>query len=118
MRLQCVGNNRRQGLRDLTGLGQQQTAARAQFQIGECLFAQKQFEEAVRALLKVDILYAYPEWSAAALHEAGRCFVEMRDPAAARRHFQQVIDEHAETEWATLARRELDRLDRAAIPGR
>ena len=53
------------------------TAARAQFQIGECLFAQKKHEEAVSAFLKVDILYAYPEWSAAALYEAGQCFERM-----------------------------------------
>ncbi|MCH7813400.1 MAG: tetratricopeptide repeat protein, partial [Planctomycetes bacterium] len=34
------------------------TAARAQFQMGECLFAQQEYDEAVRELLKVDILYA------------------------------------------------------------
>lgn len=106
-----------QSYREVVDRHQGKTAARAQFQIGECLFAQKSFDEAVRALLKVDILYAYPEWSAAALHEAGRCFVELRDPTAARQHFQQVIDEHADTEWATLARRELERLDRAGVPG-
>lgn len=33
------------------------TAARAQFQIGECLFAGEQYDEAARELLKVDILY-------------------------------------------------------------
>ncbi len=83
------------------------TAARAQFQIGESLFAQNKYSEATRELLKVDILYAYPEWSAAALYEAARCFRAMGDEAQASSHFQRVIDEHAETEWAALATREL-----------
>ena len=78
-------------------------SARAQFQIGECLFAEKQYAEAVRELLKVDILYAYPEWSAAALYEAGRCFTALADPVGARNHFEQVQREHGKTKWAKLA---------------
>jgi TolA-binding protein len=80
-----------------------QTAARSQFQIGECLFAQKKHAEAVRELLKVDILYGYPEWSAAALYEAGRCFQEMDQPEQARSQFQQVREKYPDTQWAKLA---------------
>jgi TolA-binding protein len=79
------------------------TAARSQFQIGECLFAQGRHEEAVRELLKVDILYAYPEWSAAALYEAGRCFEAMGRRDEARRQYQTVVGSHAGTRWADLA---------------
>jgi TolA-binding protein len=78
------------------------TAARAQFQIGECLFSLHRLDDAVRELLKVEILYAYPEWSAAALYEAGRCFETM-----------------ARTEWAKLAAQRLTALAGAspANPG-
>jgi TolA-binding protein len=79
------------------------TAARAQFQIGECYFAQKRHEDAVRELLKVDILYAYPEWSAAALYEAGRCFEAMSKPDEARAQFAQVQSEYGDSQWAKLA---------------
>ncbi len=94
------------------------TAARAQFQIGQCLFAQKQFEPAARELLKVDILYAYPEWSAAALYEAGRCFVQLGDPAQARRQFSAVTETYKDSKWANLAGKEISQLSAAvSLPG-
>ena len=83
------------------------TAARSQFQIGECLFATKKFEEAVRELLKVDILYGYPEWSAAALYEAGRCFEELAKPAEAHAQYEQVRQKYPTTRWAELAAQRL-----------
>jgi TolA-binding protein len=89
------------------------TAARAQFQIGECLFAQKKFEDAVRELLKVDILYGYEEWSAAALYEAGRCFEELTKTTEARTQFEQVQQRFPQSRWAKLAAQRL-----AAIAGR
>jgi TolA-binding protein len=94
------------------------TAARAQFQIGECLFAQKQFDEAVRELLKVDILYAYPEWSAAALYEAGRCFEQLRKPVEAKRQFQAVVDRFGDSAWANSAADRLPQLTANLVPGR
>ncbi len=94
------------------------TAARAQFQIGECLFAKKQYDEAVRELLKVDILYAYPEWSAAALYEAGRCFEKLGKSVEARAQFKQVAEQHSKTRWAELASRRLSEISGAGVPGR
>jgi TolA-binding protein len=94
------------------------TAARAQFQIGECLFAQKQYDEAVRELLKVDILYAYPEWSAAALYEAGRCFEALGQAVEARAQFKAVVKDHPQTRWAALAGQHLAKLTDGALPGR
>lgn len=94
------------------------TAARAQFQIGECLFAQKKFDDAAGELLKVDILYAYPEWSAAALYEAGRCFEQLGKTAEAREQFKAVAEKHRETRWASLASARLKTLASSAPPGR
>ncbi len=84
-----------------------ETAARAQFQIGECLYALGRHDEAVRELLKVDILFSSADWSAAALYEAGRCLGESGDPAGARRRFEEVIERFGGTRWAGLARKEL-----------
>ncbi|MBI4718321.1 MAG: tetratricopeptide repeat protein [Planctomycetes bacterium] len=94
------------------------TAARAQFQIGECLFAKKEFEAAARELLKADILYAYPEWSAAALFEAGRCFEAWGKPGEARQQFQAVVQRHGDSRWAGMARARLSQQSNSAIPGR
>jgi len=104
--------------RDVVTRHQGPTAARAQFQIGECLFAQRKYDEAARELLKVDILYAYDQWSAAALYEAGRCFEAMAQPAEARRQFEQVRDRFGDTEWATMARERLAALSQSNLPGR
>lgn len=94
------------------------TAARAQFQIGECLYAMKRLEEAARELLKVDILFSYPEWSAAALYEAGRCLIDMGRPAEAREQFRQVVSRFPETDWARLATQKLADTASAPLPGR
>lgn len=96
------------------------TAARAQFQIGQCLFAQKKLEPAIRELLKVEILYAYPEWSAAALFEAGRCFAQLNDPIQARQQFSAVVENYKDTKWAVLARKQLEELtlSAGALPGK
>lgn len=95
-----------------------ETAARAQFQIGQCLFAENRLEEATRELLKVDILHAYPEWSAAALYEAGRCFEQLGRLAEAREQFRAVTDRFDETEWSNQAQRRLDQMVETAPPGR
>ncbi|MCC7290566.1 MAG: tetratricopeptide repeat protein [Phycisphaerales bacterium] len=79
------------------------TSARAQFQIGECLFAQGKLDDAVREFLKVDILYAYPEWSAAALYEAGQCFEKLNKPQEARAQFKAVVEKFGDSQWAKLA---------------
>ncbi|MBK7403053.1 MAG: tetratricopeptide repeat protein [Phycisphaerales bacterium] len=86
------------------------TAARAQFQIGECLFAEGRHEEAVRELLRVDILYQYPEWSAAALYEAGRAFEQLRKFGEARQQYRETLERFPESDWGPLARERLGRL--------
>ena len=90
------------------------TAARAQFQFGECLFALGEHEEAVRELLRVDILHASPTWSAAALYEAGRCYEAMGKVGEARAQYRDVQDRFAESDWAKAAG---ERLAAIAGPG-
>ena len=103
--------------RDVTARHQGPTAARAQFQIGECLFALERFDAAVRELVKVDILYAYPEWSAAALYEAGRCYQQTGNPVDARTQYEQVRRDYADSSWAELAEQRLEELTESALPG-
>jgi TolA-binding protein len=104
--------------REVVGKHDGPTAARAQFQIGECLFAMKKHDDAVKELLRVDILYAYPEWSAAALYEAGRCLREQNKQAEAREQFQQVVQRFPDSNWAKLATQLIDETKPASLPGR
>jgi cellulose synthase operon protein C len=50
-----------------------ETAAMAQWMIGESYFHQKNYEQARREFLKTEILYAYPKWQAGALLQSGKC---------------------------------------------
>ena len=104
--------------RDVVERHDGETAARAQFQIGECLFAIGRHAEAVRELMRVEILYAYPTWSAAALFEAGRCFEAMSKIGEARAQYRRVVEEFGETTWAAAAEERLGRLAGGALPGR
>lgn len=83
------------------------TAARAQFQIGECLYAQGLHEDAIREFIVVDALYAYPQWSAAALYEAGRCLHELGRADDARQRFEEVTERFPDSQWSGLAAEQL-----------
>lgn len=98
-----------EGYRSVIAQHDGETAARAQFQIGECLYAQRKYDDAVRELLRVDLVYTYPQWSAAALFEAGRCFEELERESDARAQYEQVIERFGEAQWAELAHRRLGR---------
>jgi TolA-binding protein len=50
-----------------------ETAAMAQWMVGETYFHQKNYEAALREYLRLEILYAYPTWQAAALLQGAKC---------------------------------------------
>jgi TolA-binding protein len=81
-----------------------ETAARAQFQIGETFLAESKFNEAIPALLAVEDVYAYPTWSARALFEAGRAFEELKQPDRAKKQYEQVATKYKDSAEAELAR--------------
>lgn len=80
-----------------------ETAARAQFQIGETYLAEGKFDEAVAALLAVEDVYAYPEWSARALLEAGRTFEQMKQPDQAKAQYKIVTEKYKDAPEAAHA---------------
>ena len=94
------------------------TAARAQFQVGECLYAQKKYEQAVAEFVKTDVLFAYPEWTAAALYEAGRCLRELGRTGDAAKQFDEVVQRFPGTRWATLAAEQRRAASPEPVPGR
>jgi TolA-binding protein len=88
-------------------------AARAQLQIGLCRLEQKRHAEAANAFLVVPFTYDYPELSAAALVEAARAHVEMKQNAAAEKLLQRVIKDHGQSKWAEVARERLEALKKS-----
>jgi TolA-binding protein len=65
-------------------------AARAQLMIGETYFHQKDYHEAIRQFLKVDILYGAPPWQAAALLETGKAYEQLAQWADAAETYERL----------------------------
>jgi TolA-binding protein len=80
-----------------------ETAARAQFQIGETLLSEQKYELAVPAFLAVEDVYAYPQWSARALLEAGRTFEQLKQNDQAKAQYNQLVSKYKSAPEAEIA---------------
>ncbi|MDB5356028.1 MAG: Tol-pal system protein YbgF [Phycisphaerales bacterium] len=87
-----------------------ETAARAQFQIGETYLAEGKLEQAIKELLAVEDVYKYPKWSARALLESGRAFEQLKQPAEARQQYGQLISKYKDAPEAELAQERMKAL--------
>jgi TolA-binding protein len=67
-------------------------AALAQWSLGETYFHQKNYRQAIREFLKVDILYDAPTWQAAALFEAGKAYEQLDQWADAAEMYERLRD--------------------------
>ncbi len=65
--------------------------ARAQLMIGETYFHQKEYHEAVRHFLKVDILYDARPWQAVALLEAGKAYEQLAQWDDAAKTYERLL---------------------------
>jgi TolA-binding protein len=85
-----------------------ETAAMAQLATGDSYYYQKSYEEALRAYLRVEVLYAFPELQAAALVEAGKCREFLGEWNEAIQLYEQVLKNYPNTIKAEEARKFLD----------
>ena len=83
--------------------GQSETAAMAQWMIGESYFHQKQYDNAIRAYLRVEILYDFPSWRAHALLQAGKCYEEKNLGNEAIRLYARILKEFPESKLVDKA---------------
>ena len=91
-----------------------ETAAMAQWLIGETYLHQENIDDAIDAYQKAEILHAYPEWQAAAILQAGKCFELKNDWAKARKNYERVINQYSNFEYANEARERLTEIKRFA----
>lgn len=84
-----------------------ETAATAQWMIGETFFHQKNYEAALREYLTVEILYDYPTWQAAALFEAAKCHELLGEQKQARELYAKLVKSYPQ---APLAKEAAERL--------
>jgi tetratricopeptide (TPR) repeat protein len=98
--------------------GQTETAAMAQWMIGETYLHQEQFALAAEAYHRTESLYPYPQWQAAALLQAGKCYESLRRDIDAIRVYRQLLEEYPNCSLAEAAKSRLDvlvqRQDRTA----
>jgi TolA-binding protein len=90
-----------------------ETAAMAQWMIGETYFHQKNYEAAYREYLKVEILYDYPACQAGGLLQAGKCREHLGDEKEAANLYQRILKNYPNTPYAPEATQRLKILDRA-----
>jgi TolA-binding protein len=87
--------------------GKTETAAIAQWMIGESYLLQEQYAAAIREYLRVETLYAYPHWQAAALLQAGKCYEQLGQWKSAGDAYARLLKLYAKTEFASEARERL-----------
>jgi TolA-binding protein len=84
-----------------------EVAAKAQLQIGLCRMEQKRYLDAANAFLVITTTYDYPELRAAALLEAGKAYLELKQGEQANRQFERILREYPNTPYAEAAKEKL-----------
>lgn len=87
-----------------------ETAAIAQWMIGETYFHQKSYGTALREYLRLEILYAYPTWQSAALLQAGKCHELLGEWEKAAQAYRRIVDQYPQTEFVDDATGRLEKI--------
>jgi len=95
-----------------------ETAAMAQWMIGESYFHQKNYEAALREYLRVEILYAYPTWQAGALLQAGKCHEFLGEWKQATELYAKLLKTYPDATFAEEASKRLQEAQTRASGGK
>ena len=87
--------------------GRTETAAMAQWMIGETYFQQEKYDEAIAAYHRVERLFGFERWQAAAILQAGKCHEAKGRYRDARQMYAQLLKQHAQTSFAAEASQRL-----------
>ena len=91
-----------------------ETAAIAQWRIGEIRFHQEDYPAAIQAYHRVDSIFGYPKWRSAALLQAGKCQEHLKNWKHAEKLYRQLLKSFPDNELATDAQGRLTRLQSIA----
>jgi TolA-binding protein len=84
-----------------------ETAAMAQWMIGETFLHQQQYETAIAEYLKVDIRYGFPRWQSGSLLQAGKCYEMLGRWSEATKLYERALEKYPKTEFAAEVDRRL-----------
>ena len=96
-----------------SGAGQTELAAIAQWMIGETFFRQQDYQQAIPAYLRVEMLYGFPHWQARALLQAGKCCEQQHDYRSAMQIYTRLLARFGDTPFSQEASQRL-RIARAS----
>ena len=88
---------------DSPAAGKTETVAMAQWMTGETYFHQQDYRPAIREYLRGETLYAYPEWQAASLLQAGKCHEALEQWDEAIKLYEQLGKQYSATTHTTEA---------------
>lgn len=89
------------------GARRTETAAKSQLLIAETYLIQKDYENALKAYLRVYYLYKYPQWQAPALYQAALCDEGLNQFKDAVRAYEDLLKDFPESEFAAKAKARL-----------
>ena len=81
-----------------------ETAAKSQFLVAETYLLEKNFQQAQKEYLKVEVLYKFPQWQAPALFQSAVCLETLQKWKAAAADYDQLIKRYPESEYTAKAR--------------
>ena len=91
-----------------------ETAAIAQWRIGEMRFHKENYKSAIEAYYRVDSLYDYPQWRSAAILQAGKCQEHLGNWKHAAKLYTQILEKYPDSELAASASHRLQLVNRQA----
>ncbi len=88
-----------------------ETAAMAQWMIGESFMHQENYQAALGEYFRVVSLYPFPRWQAAGLLQAGKCYERLSRGQDAAKLYRQIQEDYSQTEFAKTASERLKALE-------
>jgi TolA-binding protein len=92
--------------------GQTETAARAQWMIGETYMHQREYELALSAYLRGENLFPFPEWQSLSLLQAGKCHELLGNWSEAHGIYTRLLERFPQAQVDTDAKRRLEAVAR------
>ncbi len=81
--------------------------AHSQFLLGECYLERKMYDQAIAEYVKVETLYAFPQWQSKAIYEMGKALDGKGDKTNALAQYKRLIQKFPDTPAAAAAKEEL-----------